>query len=202
MNTKSRGCWRVELALCSHGEAEFPRNKAMAAACGARGGGSVPLPFVTSYRAALPASARLLGICRGGFWPVWPVGRRLDDSGAHAALPALGNLGTGFCTPGGPPRCAVVAALALWNLARDQCRAARSRRSLTAAPGQRRQRGGKPNRGELGDARPALALVGRKLDTVLARPRSRRPASAPARAGYHNACWHCCCSRALPAAPA
>src|SRR5918992_464187 len=97
----------------------------MATAGGAHDGGRVPLPFVASYWAPLPASAGVLGLCRGGFWSIRTLGRRVDDLGACAALPALGDIGPRFCPPRAASRCAMVAALALRHLARDQCRAAR-----------------------------------------------------------------------------
>src|SRR6266478_3738256 len=45
-------------------------------------------------RHALPAPTDLLAVRRRGHCPIWPVGGRLDDTGAALALPPLGHVRT------------------------------------------------------------------------------------------------------------
>src|SRR3979409_1702609 len=53
---------------------------------------AVPAHAVTAGRIQLPPSADLLGLWRRGHRALRPVGRRLDDAGTAAPLPALGHL--------------------------------------------------------------------------------------------------------------
>ena len=50
------------------------------------------LHALAAGRLSLPPPADLLGICRRGARPLRPVGRRLDDARAAAALPAMGHV--------------------------------------------------------------------------------------------------------------
>src|SRR4051812_25717368 len=67
-----------------------------ASASGAQPDPLLPLRHRRPDRAALPAFARLLRLCRGGDRPLRPVGGRLDGAGPHPALPPLGNFGPRF----------------------------------------------------------------------------------------------------------
>src|SRR5690242_15090953 len=71
-------------------------------------------------RVPLPVSSHLLGLCRPGAGTSWAVGRRVDDLGAAVALPPVGQFRTGFCSACPPARCALVSAVELWPLARNQ----------------------------------------------------------------------------------
>src|SRR6478752_1366062 len=83
-------------------------------------GHGLSLYAVAPHRAALPAPAELLGIRRRGDRPLRALGRWMDGSRPHPALPPLGNSGTGFRARCPARRIALVHALALWALERPQ----------------------------------------------------------------------------------
>src|ERR1700710_2161429 len=95
---------------------------------------AVPAHAVTAGRIQLPPSADLLGLWRRGHRALRTVGRRLDDAGAAAALPALGHLGHRQRAADQTGRRALVSAMALRALARRQraLRPAQSRHSECA----------------------------------------------------------------------
>src|SRR5262249_29248832 len=73
-------------------------------------------------RVQLPASADLLGLCRGGDRPVRSVGRRLDDARAALSLSPVWHPRARFRGVIVARWRALVSALALWPLARHQLR--------------------------------------------------------------------------------
>ena len=75
-------------------------------------------------RLRLPAPADLLGLCRPGGGALRLVGGLMDDVGAAAALPALRHAGLDFVPAALPRQRALVYAVALRALARDQSRPA------------------------------------------------------------------------------
>src|SRR6185295_20347910 len=80
----------------------------------------LPRHPLAADRVPLPVSAHLLGLRRSGFGASRPLGRRLDDSGAAAALSSLGQFWIGLCPARPATRRLLVSALALRTLARDQ----------------------------------------------------------------------------------
>jgi hypothetical protein len=64
--------------------------------------------------------ADLLELRRRGDRPPWPVGRRLDGAGALLPLPTVWYRGARFCSPITAGGCALVSAVALRPLARNQ----------------------------------------------------------------------------------
>ncbi len=81
----------------------------------------LPAYPVAAGRVQLPSPADLLALWRRSHRALRVVGRRLDDPGAVAALPALGNLRDRQRTPGRASPSPVVPALALRALAWRQC---------------------------------------------------------------------------------
>src|SRR5476651_613094 len=96
------------------------RDTAPAAQCRARDDLDLPAHAVTAGRLQLPPSADLLGLWRRSDRAFRPVGRRLDDAGAAAALPALGHFGDRQRAADQTAGCAMVSAVAVWTLARRQ----------------------------------------------------------------------------------
>src|SRR5882757_3507916 len=86
-----------------------------------RGAGQALLRHpLAADRVPLPVSSHLLGLRRSGAAAARALGRRLDDSGAVAALSPVGQFGIGFCPKRSAARRTLVSALALWPLARNQ----------------------------------------------------------------------------------
>src|SRR5258707_6716355 len=83
-----------------------------------------PYPVAAGWL-QLPALADLFGLCRRGDRAFRAVGRRMDDPGAIAALPALGHFGYRQRAPHKTARRAMVSAVAIRPVARRQ-------RALTA----------------------------------------------------------------------
>jgi hypothetical protein len=65
----------------------------------------------------LSALADLFGLCRRGDRALWAVGRRMDDLGAAAALPALGDVGDRQRAAHKTAGRAMVSAVAIWPMA-------------------------------------------------------------------------------------
>jgi len=88
-----------------------------------RAGVDLDLPAypVAAGRLQLPTLADLLGLCRRGDRALWAVGRRMDDPGATAALPALGHIGNRHRAPHKTAGRAMVSAVAIRPMARRQC---------------------------------------------------------------------------------
>lgn len=80
----------------------------------------LPLYARVAGRLSLPPSAELLGICRSGIGTFRPLGRRLDDLGAASTLPAVGHLGPRFRARGVTGKIALVYAVALRPMARNE----------------------------------------------------------------------------------
>ena len=121
------------LALCGLRRHGF----ANSAQCGTRDDLALPAHAVAAGRLQLPSPADLLGLWRRGDRALWAVGRRMDDPGAAAALPALGyfrNRQRAGETAGVGP---LVLAVAIRALARRHCvrwASCSSRRPASAAP--------------------------------------------------------------------
>ena len=96
------------------------RAAAPAAQCGARDDLDLPAHAVTAGRLQLPPSADLFGLWRRGDRALRAMGRRLDDAGADAALPALGHLGNRQRAADKAAGRAMVSAVAVRTLARRQ----------------------------------------------------------------------------------
>src|SRR5450631_2908739 len=97
-----------------------PRRAAAAAQCRARDDLDLPAHAVAAGRLQLPSPADLFGLWRRGDRALRSVGRRLDDAGAAAALPALGHSGDRQCAAGKTAGRPVVSAVAIRPLARRQ----------------------------------------------------------------------------------
>src|SRR5712691_9819787 len=108
----------------------YRRNATPAAQC--RAGVDLDLPPypVAAGRLQLPTLADLLGLCRRGDRALWAVGRRMDDPGAIAALPAMGHFGDRQRAPHETAGRAMVSAVAIRPMARRQ----RSLNSWCAPP--------------------------------------------------------------------
>src|SRR5262245_8906167 len=83
-------------------------------------GHALSLHAFPSYWAPLPAPAELLGIRRRGDRPFRALGRWMDGTRPHPAVPPLGNGGAGFRARYPARAIALVLALALRTLARPQ----------------------------------------------------------------------------------
>ena len=116
--------------LCQHGPSSAAQRRARADL-------DLPAHAVAAGRLQLPASADLLGLWRRSDRTVRIVGRRMDDAGADAALPALGHIRHRQCAARTAGR-AMVSAVALWTLARRQrpvnAKRAASLRSAALSP--------------------------------------------------------------------
>jgi hypothetical protein len=97
------------------------RDAAPASQCRARVDLDLPAHPVAAGWLQLPALADLLGLCRRGDRALWAVGRRMDDLGATAALPALGYIGDRHRAPHKTAGRAMVSAVAIRPMARRQC---------------------------------------------------------------------------------
>ncbi len=82
----------------------------------------LPLHAIAIDRISLPARADMLGLRGRSDWNFRTLGRRMDDPGAAAALPALGNIRDRQCSGSAAAAWAVVHAMALRSLARRQRR--------------------------------------------------------------------------------
>src|SRR6202521_5645436 len=114
------------LALCGlrrHGFANSAQR-------GTRDDLALPAHAVAAGRLQLPSPADLFGLWRRGDRALRAVGRRMDDPGAAAALPALGHLGDRQCAADQTAGRAMVFAVALRAVARGQ-RAIELRGSLS-----------------------------------------------------------------------
>src|SRR5688572_30687944 len=85
-----------------------------------RAGESLSLHAVAADRVPLPLPADLLRLRRPGARTPWALGRRLDDSGKALALPPMGKFGTRLCAECPAAGRALVSAMALRPLARNQ----------------------------------------------------------------------------------
>src|SRR4030081_774973 len=83
-------------------------------------GQALPRHPLAADRVPLPVSSHLLRLRRSGAAAARPVGWRMDDHGAAAALSPLGQFGIGFCPDCPTAGCALVSAVALRTLARNQ----------------------------------------------------------------------------------
>src|ERR1035438_2768907 len=81
--------------------ARFPSLAAPAAQRRPRTDLDLPPHAVAAGRLQLPALADLLGLWRRSDRAFWTLGRRMDDAGAAAALPALGYLRHRQCAADG-----------------------------------------------------------------------------------------------------
>src|SRR5438876_11043581 len=99
----------------------YRRNATPASQCRTRVDLDLPAHPVASGWLQLSALADLLGLCRRGDRTVWAVGRRVDDLGATAALPALGYIGDRHRAPHKAAGRAMVSAVAIRPMARRQC---------------------------------------------------------------------------------
>src|SRR6202171_1446835 len=93
---------------------------APAAQCRPRADLDLPAHDVAAGRIQLPASADLFGLWRRGDRTFRIVGRRMDDAGAIAALPALGHLRHRQCAADPTAGRAMVPSVEIWTLARRQ----------------------------------------------------------------------------------
>src|SRR5213078_146690 len=98
----------------------YRRDATPAAQC--RAGVDLDLPAypVAAGRLQLPTPADLLGLCRRGDRALWAVGRRMDDPGAIAALPAMGHFGDRQRASHETAGRAMVSAVAIRPMARRQ----------------------------------------------------------------------------------
>src|SRR5439155_1911924 len=99
----------------------YRRDATPASQCRTRVDLDLPAHPVASGWLQLSALADLLGLCRRGDRAVWAVGRRMDDLGATAALPALGYIGDRHRAHHKAAGRAMVSAVAIRPMARRQC---------------------------------------------------------------------------------
>ncbi len=96
------------------------RGATPAAQCGARDDLDLPAHPVAAGRLQLPSFADLFGLWRRGDRAFRAVGRRVDDPGAAATLPALGDLGDRQRAADKTTGRAMVSAVAVRPMARRQ----------------------------------------------------------------------------------
>lgn len=112
----TRGLAKHDRRACRHPPATADRRT--------RAHQDVSIYPLTSDRVSLPASADLLRICRCSARPVWPLGRRLDDARAAVPLSPLWNVRARFRAAITAATRALVSAMALWTMARNERRRA------------------------------------------------------------------------------
>ena len=119
------------------------RGAAAAAQCRARRELALPGHAVAAGRLQLPPFADLFGLRRRGDRAFRPVGRRVDDTGAAIALPALGHPWNRQCAADTTAGRTMVSAVAVREVARRQRTAvlAQCRRGIAALPGTTASRG-------------------------------------------------------------
>src|SRR5436305_2031335 len=92
-STMSRPLNETSVEIFSALRGLFPDHATAAPQCRTRHDLAVPAYAFAAGRIQLPPSADLLGICGRSDRPLRPVGRRLDDIGAAAAMSAMGHIG-------------------------------------------------------------------------------------------------------------
>src|SRR4051794_26414236 len=96
------------------------RYRADPAARGSSAYPGLPTRPLATHRPALPPSAELFGIRRRSRLPIWVVGGLLDGARAHFALQPMGHARARFRARHPARRRALVCAMALRTVARDE----------------------------------------------------------------------------------